>query len=532
MVPRAPYHVKLTADHQRVFELLNSLCAVENYGQLLSYLEARLRSGLNETLVVPPADVLIVLMTLTVIPDSGTSDLVVKVDPFSVAKTSVSSRSLKILHQLVKALQKLELQHHYNIQLLRCQFFILLDHLNSVDPQPSPLARRRASDKRRKTNSRVVIEETPSLGAAGGIGSASNNSTRYRNPYTTYVSVLEHRCEVFKNVILTTTLGRQGEFWNSVTWALVSSISEDTHLFERSKQWTQLLSLIFDLFELQNDYYYKLNSNSGTSEFTKKSPLLRLFRSLDTYDIYTAFCDILLVGLEYSNAGSLNVHAVYAKELKTPSTYVSRTGASQPLKFIESMAFRHRLLRLFTALSRSLPEQSKDILSEAEFIKTLSRFLSRTENLTQLKQFFCVAELAPFLELMPHIAQATLNECLLDFESHKQLSLVDVLGGDDTMIKELIEVFGTEFPPLDEEYDGRRETFSMSIERCDICLLVILRYWEFVHKSSHLKTRQCLPELAQAIHVNDQKRLKFFKMMRWDDLAVPLLSSYLKHILG
>ncbi|SCU88773.1 LAFA_0E14488g1_1 [Lachancea sp. 'fantastica'] len=532
MTSRAPYGVVLNERSRREFELLNSLCAVENYGHLLSYLEAQLRRAwLNKAFVVPPADVLIVIMTLAVLPDAELSGSEVKLDPCSVIKASIGSRSLKVLVQFVEILLKKvpDTRIDYNLNLLRCQFFIVLDQLNSPGSQLLFSTRYRDSQKRRKTNSRISLEDTPNYSGTNA------ESSGFRNPYGSYVSVLEHKPRVLKNIVLTMLLAHGGEFWNSVIWTIYCSISDDSHLYERSKRWTRLLSLIFDLFELRNEYCTKLGLDSNAQESPNYvSPLLNLFCSLNTSDTLTALCDILLLGFDYSTAGAVSVHAVYDKEFTKPATYVTRTVEDRSLRFMESMAFRHRLLLSFTKLIDSLPDHLQSTyqnLSNARFNKTLSRFLSRIENLSQLKHFFCVANLSAFLGTMPHIAQATLNECLVDLEQQREVSLVDSLGGDDTMINELIDLFGSGFPLLDRNDVQPRNTTYTLIEKCDICLLVILRYWEYVHQSSRIKTRQSYQDLLESVHQNDQRRITFARVMNWEEAQLPLLSPQLNKML-
>ncbi|CEP63682.1 Smc5-Smc6 complex subunit NSE5 LALA0_S09e00144g [Lachancea lanzarotensis] len=520
-----PYKVSLRAQDLRGFELLNSLCAVEKYGELLSYLEAQLRRGwlLDKLFVVPPADVLIVLMTLAVIPHSGNSEREVKMDPCSVIKTSISTRSLKILTHYVDILHSFEpdVMLDHSVELLRCQFFIVLDHFKI--PKSHALSEGyRDSQKRRKTNPSIRLEDTPYFGT---IKAAIPG---YSNPYGTYVSVLEHSPLVFKNIVLTTVLAHEGEFWNSVTWTLFCSISEDPHLFERSKKWVRLFCLLFDLFELQSVYFEELIVPGSHLLFD-------LFRSLSSSDTYSALCDILLLGFECFTAGDVNVHAVYGKEKYTPATFVPRTVTDQSSRFVESMAFRHRLLRSFTRLldSRGAEMQSTcQVFSEARFVTTLSRHLSRIKNLEHLKQFFCVADLRSFFAIMPHIAQATLNEYLADLEQHRQISLVENLGGDDTMIDDLIELFVPGFPFLDEQTDQPLTTTYMLIEKCDICLLVVLRYWEHVHKSSRIRTRKGFPHLLDTIRLNDQRRIETTRIMNCDDITIPPLLPNFEKLFG
>ncbi|SCU94414.1 LADA_0G08394g1_1 [Lachancea dasiensis] len=525
-----PYGVELKFENLRTFEMLNSLYGVENYAQMLFFFEAQLRRVEYDDYPTPPADVLIVLITLSVLPEFGTTQLVAELDPYNVTRASISSRSLKILQELAARLRNPKMSNLHSTQLLRSQFFLLLDHINCLTSEPF-MHSMGDPKKRRKTNSGIRIEPTPET------NSSENSRAGYRNPYSAYVSALDQKNEILKTTVLTTILSPEGEFWNCVAWALVLSISEDSHLYERSKLWVPLLTLLFGLFELQNDFYLGARASCHASDdisMIQDSPLACLFKSLNSEYLHNAFCDILLLGLDYAT-GNFTVHPIYHKELKVPVEYAPRNSKVRSLKILESMHFRHRLLNLLYAFLRTIPEGEELIeprVSEAKFIQSLGLSLSSIDNLTQLRQFFAVYEIGQCLEYMPLIAQATLNESFLD-KNCKPVNLVDNIGGVESMVGELIEMFTPSFPPLDSDCDLLPEVLYKLVERCDICLLVILRFWEFVHKSAHLRTRRSLENLFHAVAASDKRRQEFIKEMGWhkEDHMMPSLYPHMEKIL-
>ncbi|CUS23460.1 LAQU0S10e00870g1_1 [Lachancea quebecensis] len=525
-----PYNVGLTAESLSVFEVLNSLCVVENYDQLLYYLEAR-----RSPLAVPPADVLIVMMTLSVIPSFGAANLEAEMDPYNVGRSSLATRSIKVLRYFMDVLL---LDHGkdescYSLALLRSQFFVMLDQL-SLRGIPTNRGRERDFTKRRKTNSGVLLEAVSTAMHA----EQSLPSLSFKNPYSSYVSCLEHRPEVLKNVPITIKLSQDGEFWNCVAWALYASLSDDTYIYERSKVWFAVLGVFFDAFELRNKHYIedegKLAANkTARLSFVERSPLTTLFRSLDAQDLIQSFCDVLFLGCNYELAGKLRVHCVYPKESMQVDTYVPKVLARASCKFTESMGFRHRLLGLFLSTLRSVPEGLelfKPCLSEANFVRHLGKVLSSFEDTSQLKHFFSVRNPYDFLDYMPLFAQAAANETLKEFEADYTLALVEKLADIKSMVEELGNVFEGCFPPLDEEYEGRPEHFYSSVEKCDIFLLVILRYWEYIHgaqlKMTHLRCT------IRSLSASDQKRLEFAKLRGWDASHVPLLHDHFLSVLS
>lgn len=525
-----PYNVGLTTESLSVFEVLNSLCVVENYDQLLYYLEAR-----RSALAVPPADVLIVMMTLSVIPDFGAANLEAEMDPYNVGRASLATRSIKLLRHFTDILlsEHAEEENHYSLALLRSQFFIMLDQL-SLRGITSTRVRERDFTKRRKTNSGVLLEASPSIFR----DDQSPPLLSFKNPYPSYVSCLEHRPEVLKNMPITSKLSQEGEFWNCVGWALYASLSDDSHIYERSKVWFAVLSVLFDAFEMRNKYSIDSETdptanNAARLSFIERSPLVALFRSLNSQGLIQAFCDILFLGCSYELAGKLRVHCVYPKELMQVDTYVPKLLARTSCKFTQSMSFRHRLLSLFLTMLRSIPEGvefSKPCLSEAGFVRHLGKVLSSFEDTSQLKQFFSVTNPYEFLDYMPLFAQAAANESLKAFDANYTLSLVEKLANNDLVIEELGNVFEAGFPPLDENYDSRPEQFYSSIEKCDIFLLVILRYWEYIHGAQLKMTRmRCA---IRALSVSDQKRLEFAKLRGWDVLHVPSLHDHFLSVLS
>ncbi|SCV05659.1 LANO_0H12354g1_1 [Lachancea nothofagi CBS 11611] len=527
----APYGVELTVENVRFFEMVNTLCAVENYDQLLFSFEAQQGYEIDEKFHIPPADILIVLMTLSVIPDYGTSRINARIDPFNVGRASFDTRSLKILKGFVELLQDKKASKCHNIQLLRSQFFIVLDHINCNGSQTFMRNHERDPQKRRKTNSGVRLETTTF--AEREVYSKPG----FKNLYSSYVSTLEHKPEILKNTILTSRLCQEGEFWNCVAWALLTSVSEDTHLYERSKQWIQLLRIIFDVFELQHDYYiqYKARFDSQSFVLNKKdSPLVRLFESLESRDLNTAFCDILLIGFDYSIAGNFVVHPVYPKETKRPDYYVPRNAKSKSSKFAESIQFRHRLLRLFLLSLRPMSEQSEGhnhVLLDSTFSCTLGRFLSKIEDLCQLKHFFSVRVLpSSDQNYMQIIAQATLRESIEIFGLHESIASVEKLRSGGSILEPLIEIFSSGFPPLDEDWEKSRESFYTSLERCDICLLAILRNWENDNELKSLKACKSSKKFIKSVKLNDQRREEFAMIMKWEDLPIPLLYTHLKKL--
>lgn len=406
----------------------------------------------------------------------------------------------------------------------------MLDHLAPVSSNDARVVRR-SMPKRRKTQAGVLVDSMAE--------EDSNRSWQpsFRNPYTSYVSCLEHKPEIFNCAPLTSRLSQEGEFWNSVAWAMYASLSEDSHTYERGKVWMSLLTLIFDAFTLRNLYNdnNETRVDDGSAQKVENSPLARLFNALSPWNLKTVFCDVLFLGCDYGLASKLHVHPVYPKELKVVNTYVSRTSASSSYRLLESVKFRHRLMNLFFSFAKPDPwpkelETSKMSTSQ-NYFWYMGEVLDSFENLSQLKCFLSTTHLESFAQYLPYVAQSALSQKFAYFDSPYKLDLSTVRHDESgtQMTKMLTDAFEAGFPPIREDYDQSQKELYKAIEKCDIYLLVLLRYWVYI-SNPYMCSSVSFDVIKTLAGSNDLRRLAFARKRKWPD--PPLLQMHLSSLLS
>lgn len=505
------YHVELTHAHLLEFEMLNSMSALESFDQLLYFFESKLASN---NLPVPPGDVIIVMLTLATVSEHYKGQLLRNNDPYNVSRNSLSVRSVRVLQQLVQKMVVFDTRNHsiYDLELLRCQFFIAIDHISPKRPS-FPLPKKDVdSYKRRKTSSsRVECSEHAHI--SSGVNS---NSSNFNNSYSSYVSALEHKTHVLKNSLLTIKLNQRGGFWNCVGWALANSVEESFEKYSCGRIWMPVLHIIFQLYDLRQEYFMNFEFSKAVRpslcfQQLEDSPLALVFGTLSLTDCKTILCDYLFVNCQYPLAGKISVHPVYQKETSVSPNYISSANPTRVYKLKQSMKLRRAVLASFFKLLFELPGGQKLHslkVNEKEFIKHMSRILKSFENLDEFKCFFYSSDFSKDIDYLSLLAEECINEIAQDLGHDLRLSIIDSLGDENMFIAELIEIFETGFPRLDYEiYSGDWNTLEKCIAKCDICLIVLIKYAINIHGETTLKMADGFDRLLELLIINDKDRV-------------------------
>ncbi|SCW02788.1 LAFE_0F14290g1_1 [Lachancea fermentati] len=517
------YHVELTEDYLLEFEMLNSLCSVESYDQLFFFFESNMN---RRRLPVPPSDVIIVILTLAAMGEHYKDRALRAKDPYNVARVGIPVRAVKLLRGLLRILEEfeVELYDRYALELLRCQFLIVSDHLSPAAVNPKTFRNERDPQKRRKTNSGVLLESTKSMKDA--------DQSWFSNNYSSYVSVLDHKSKILNCTPLTAKLSQEGEFWNCVAWALYTSMSENPHEYYCGRAWLPILEVIFDLYDLRHAYFMnfeldKDQNTRGLSRSLEKCPILGVFKVLSSQNLQTALCDYLFIGCKYSLMGKILVHSPYHNEIDTSTTYISHNDVSNEYKLKKTMALRRQILRLFFKLLQSLSPGVNIIphVDEDCFFKDLAETLQSFESSEQLKSFFFTSTINLDISFLPMLAQHTLKQITGQLGFEVDMFIADNLGGDDVVLKELLEEFTIGLPRFNPDYEEPREKVYKSIEICDLCVVVLLRYLIYVHGTAALKKVDVFEGFLKAVKDNDKYRDLYAEEMNWEDLAPPKLYS-------
>ncbi|QLQ78325.1 hypothetical protein HG537_0A05720 [Torulaspora globosa] len=533
-----PYLVELTSDQLFTFEMLNSMCLLDNYDHLLFTLECGISRG--QSVVVPPFDVLLVLMTLVTVSEHYKEPVLRANDPYNVSRGKLSSRSLKILRFYVDLLKQygVESGREYEMELLRCQFFIIVDSLIC-----NTRWGRTRRVKRGKTENGVsytsFVSESSDLGIAG--------ESSVENPYRTYMSCLERKKRILGNELLSDKLRAPGEFINMIMWTLSNSLQENTALYVSSHDiWLPLVEILVDLIILRHDFYvnFELSKSKDqvVSQELSESPLASFLYIIDSSHSGSSFCRCLLLACDYpydDPCGDIEVHPVFPNEDVLSKTYVPRTTYSRSYKLKKSMSLRRGIIGSYFKLLSEVPAGRhliKPRLTADELLENISNSLAKFRNIDEFRAFFITGDLSSALYFMPLLAEGTLARLLDEFQEDESgevddrspLALIENLDDVDKFLRECTSLFKDGFfVPQQKELEEHQ---LINIMKGDICLLVMFQYAIYLNSASEMRNNPRCNELTTAAYRNDKRRKK--ALMRSNlDLSSPLLRPSILKIL-
>lgn len=509
-----PYLVELTSNHLLGFEMLNSMCLLDNYDHLLFTLECEISSGTS--VVVPPFDVLLVVMTLATVSEHYKEPVSRANDRYNISRGKLSHRSLKVLAFYTRLLKQYDAKdgEQYELELLRCQFFIIIDSLicNTRWGRPS-------RPKRRKTEHGVSYSSFVSE------CDDSSEDSCVENPYRSYMSCLERKKRVLGNELLSTKLKAPGEFINMISWTLSNSLQEDTALYITSHEiWLPFVEIIVDLIVLRHDFYISFElSRSGDdrmiSQELSESPLAKFLHIMNSSQSKTAFCRYLLLACDYrgyDSLGNIEVHPVFNNENVLSKTYIPRTTYSRTYKLKKSMSLRRGIVGAYFKLLSEVPAGRRLItpnVTADQLTEEISNSLAGFNDLDEFRAFFITGDLSSALYFMPLLAEGTLSHLLKDFQELNSrtsdstpLTLIENLDNVDRFLAECTSLLKEGFfVPRSKKLSSDQLT---DIMKGDVCLLVMFQYAIFLNSASEMKSSPKWNELTAAAYRNDKRRRK------------------------
>ena len=479
------YFVKLTEDQLDKFEVLNSMYLLENYSHLLFFLENQPNS---KNLIVPPFDIVIVLLTLATVSNHYKEPVVRGNDPYNVSRQQLSKRALALLRKYLKILKEFdcEIFERYNLELLRCQFFLAIDTLT--------LRKARTTFerlKRRKTDESVIYTDV-----TFDIDSEDARVDIIRNPYRSYISALDQKQTVLGNTLLNIKLSQPGEFVNMLLWTLSNSLQKDAALYISSHDiWIPLLEVILDLFGIRHEYFTnnEIKNNINVSEYVQRlsdSPLSIMFKSIDSVRFTDRLCEYIFIKCELKHDTTTYktfLHPVYYDENTIVKTFIPRTIFSENYKFKKSMALRRKFIGACFRLLIDVPTGRKLVsprLIADDIIASVVQYLSKFEDIKQFKAFFFTDDLSQELYFIPLLAEMTLLEISKDlvYDNKKGLGLVENMNNTDSFLKIILNIIdaGYFLPPKDHNGEELWSVYSLNMEKSDVCLLILIRYMKYL----------------------------------------------------
>lgn len=480
------YHVDLNHDHLPSYEIPNSMCLLDHYDHLLMFFECQIEKCGH--FPVPLFDVIVIIMTLATVSGHYKEHILRNNDPYNIPRQPLNKRALKILGFYVKSIKCFDTTKYntYNLELLRCQFFIVIDQLFSKDI----------------------------------IGS----------PYRSYISCLEQKDSVLSNELIVPKLNRDGEFLNMILWTLSNSLQDDPALYTSSHDvWMPLLDIIIDLIELRHDYFMvneikERNDKIKWVESLSRSPLARLMRSIDsTKQFMDRFCEHIFIMCSGKSNSRIServpIHPMYVGENLLSKTFVPRVRYTKDYKLKKSFEMQRKILRAYFKLLLDIPDGHKlesPIANFEDMVYRISKFLAGLDDVEQLKTFF-FSGVTQSLHVIPSIAQGTLCQIFSNFleqSSNKnmsipELNLVERLDDADSFMLECISLFKKGFFLLWDE--GRKRDVIFDCIKADICLLVLVKRLQYLHGRTALIDSKHYDAFVASINENDSNKKHLIK---------------------
>lgn len=463
------YFVELSEDMVRSFETLSSLASLNAFEKLLYICENELASG---RLPIIPNDVMILLLTLAGISPHYKDHVLRNHDSMNVGRINLSYRALRLLSTLFDIVIRFDsdLYSSYDLELLRCQYFILVDSLTPTNKIISPITTHKLSN--------VITENKLNF---------SRKLGTYINYYGSYISALETKFHVFNNLLITYTLFQEGKLWNCIAWCLTNSTSNDEIKYYCGRHWLSVVKLILRLFDLRHTYYknHELSNDDEKSLYLSKfmkSPLYLLFQSLDQTQIHIELCNCLFTNSDVFIKNK-DICPVYHTELILSTTYLDTTISHNIYKLKTLMKLKRHILGLYFKLTSDIPKNEKIPLISLSDNQTINYIIGIVKKMSfeEFETFFFTTNLSEDMNYLPLLAERMIIELLSDIDIILKIDIVNSLKTHYKMADTIRNLIRKRPVNLDLNFD---------IEKCnrvDCCIILIMKYAVFCHGTSVFK---------------------------------------------
>lgn len=503
------YLVQLTKKHISNFDAQNSMVLLDSYDSLLYFLESQLyiaplplhdNNQIHQKLPIPPFDVVLILFTLVSLSDHYLEPPSRQNNPYNMTRMDFNKRAIKILTTFIQILKNFDtnLYSQYDLELLRCQFFIALDLLTQ--------------------KSRVLSHNTFRFHLSKNEKS-SEKEAFLNNPYKSYVTFLDKKGKIFNNPIIHLILNRRDKILNMVLWTLSNSLSENTTLYTDSREvWIPFMNILLDLYDLRQKYFLKNEMvKMRKSLFVQKlmqSPLSQFFSFVNSIENFSlTLIEYIFISCEYRNNSKNDdnwIKPLYYKEDEMVKTFVPRFVISKKYQLQETMKLRKKLLyHCFQLLLTLPPNRTMPLLrmETEEILSSISSILFNFTNLDQFQAFFQVYDLEMELAFMPLVIEKTINELTMD-TCKKPFDLVNRIISMTQFIKEWISVI--ERYMLISIDDTTNQSQYLQLRKVEICLYYLFEYFELVIDVDSIRKSDLLNKIVSKL-ISYQKKMREFK---------------------
>lgn len=475
------YFVDLTEKKLDQFEILNSMYLLDYYDNLLLLLETQY-TNYSGNIFVPPYDILIVLFTLVTVSDHYTESILRENNPYNTIKISLSKRAIKILNYYIKTIETFDTGKYdqYDLELLRCQFFLVID---SLLPKRSSSSIRNI---RSAFNGEQFNVRDPSVGKF---------INRLENPYKSYICSIETKYKVFNNVNLIFKLNQPNQFANMVKWTLFTSMNEKEPLYYSSHNiWIPLLEMFTKLLDLRQKYFivheniYPKKKKKLFTQGLASSPLVNFYKLIYPRQFDTKFCETLFINLDYDD-NRVNdllideIHLVYKGEDEFVDTFITKVKYPKDYKLKKSMKFRKFLFSQCFNLITSVPKGNiltNIKINTDDVLSNITNIVSRFNQIEQFNAFINIYDMEMELAFMPVIIEKLINILTVG-----KYNLVDRIISIKFFLIEWNKIINHFLNPfldrLEKDIDINR------LQKIENCLYVLFQYFECIQTKEEVK---------------------------------------------
>lgn len=510
------YFVKLTKRQISHFDVQNSMVLLDSYDNLLFFLESQLyeTSLVNnidsergtimksQELPIPPFDVIMVLFTLVSVSNHYLEPQLNQNNPYNITRIDLNKRAAKILNMFIHILKDFDtdLYTQYDLELLRCQFFMALDLLTC---RSRVLKHNRFTFHLNHDNSSSALEEF------------------LKNPYKSYVSFLDKKGKIFNNPLIYLIFNRRDKFLNIFLWSLSNSLSNDMVLYTDAREiWIPLMNILLDLYDLRQKYFLKNEVIKMRKQlFVQKlmeSPLSQFFSFVNRVENFSlTLIEYIFVNCEFTTNTNIDkdwIKPVFFKENHFVKGYINRFKYNKKFQLQESMKLRKKILSHCFQLLLALPPNHVMPLMKMkteEVLSSIALLLQNFSDLEQFKAFFQIYDLKMELAFMPLVIEKTINKLTADM-CWKPFDLVNRIISLTDFINEWINV--VEVYLIVSLELAMESSQYICLRKIEICLYFLFGYFELIihedtiRKSGYMnKIINILTEYQSKIYLLKQK---------------------------
>ena len=539
--PEAPhYFVNLSEKHLYNFEVLNALTLLGNYENLLTYIEIQVQQVLSsdkkgEELLVPPFDIWVILLTIATVTNVSKDQVLNESDVYNQSRMSLNKRALKLLSIYSRILIDFDTEKYnqYDLELLRCQIFLLLDMI-----LPGSEGNAISSSMTRTLRVKIYSPAYAEL----------------RNPYTSYKDCLQQLDSILGNKLIHKKLTQPGEMANLLLFTFSNSLpvqqDNKAQFLTVYESWILIFPFLFEMITLRQNYYIENETNKNDAPIEPalfvqrliESPIARYFRVIDSAQFIQRFIEYVFVDCpDHKNQTRFVNEVNDPKGFKISNTYMERIFYPSDYTLERSMSLRRHFAFLGFHLLSVVPNGCNLISPRMEinnFINEMAIELYNLRDITHFASFLYSDNLERDIIFIPLLIETVFKKLLSE-----RLELFHIEGCAKPYQPEFVNTIGDFTMAVTEcktalnllyikEEKGskaiKQEEYELKLKGF-ICVMVMFNFYRFVN-ANRTDVLYC-PESIELYNSIDDLRLHFHGQIKKLELAKKELGGIMKFIL-